>query len=51
MNMVQNWPLQVGNKPDLAIAGWTNSDLAYHGRERLFPDWGLVLMEASHATY
>ena len=51
LNVVHTWRLQVGHNPDLAIAGWTNSYLVYHGRERLFPDWVLVLMETSHETY
>ena len=51
LNVIHTCPLQVGHDPDLAIAGWTNSDFAYHERERLFPDWALVLMETSHATY
>ena len=51
LNVVHTWPLQVGHNPDLAIAGWTNSDLVYHRRERLFQDWALVLMETSHSTH
>jgi hypothetical protein len=51
VNVVRTWPFQFVRNPDLVIAGWTNLELVYHGKERLFPDWVLVLMDTSHSKY